>query len=98
MIVPFSQTDVKSTDTNRIRPLPIFAVFLGLCFAFVFSRLWPDFEGIAAWAMWPLGLATGMFSVTFGASLWGHQMHWDMLIAGKLLTLAGTLLFFVASL
>ena len=98
MIVPFSQTEVESQDRQRIRPLPILAIILGLCFATLFSQIWPNFQGTAAWAIWPLGLATGMFGVTLGASLLKHQMHWDMLIAGKILTLAGTILLFIASL
>ncbi len=97
MIVPFSQTEVEAQDTWRIRPLPV-AVFLGVCFAVFFAHLWPNFQGAAAWAIWPMGMATGMFGVTLGVSLLKHQMYWDLLIAGKIFALAGTILFFIASL
>jgi len=98
MIVPFSQTEFEIQETRRIRPLPVFAIILGLCFGSLFSRIWPNFHGIAFWAIWPLGLATGMFGMTLGASLIKREMHWDMLIAGKMLTLIGTVLLFIASL
>ncbi len=98
MIVPFSQTEVEVQDTQRLRPLPVLATFLGVCFAIFFTQLWPNFQGAAAWAIWPLGMATGMFGVTLGASLLKKQMYWDLLIAGKIFTLAGTVLLFIASL
>ncbi|KAA3655916.1 MAG: hypothetical protein DWQ04_32570 [Chloroflexi bacterium] len=98
MIVPFSQTDVEMQETRRIRPLPVLATILGVLFAILFTQLLPNFRGFAALAIWPLGIATGMFGVTLGASLIKHQMHWDLLLAGKMLALAGTVLFFISSL
>jgi hypothetical protein len=99
MIVPFSQTDVESeVSQSGLRPLPVIAIVIGIISAILFSQIWSDFHGAAAFALWPLGFATGLFTVTLGASIIHRQMHWDLLIAGKMLTLAGTVLFFIASL
>jgi hypothetical protein len=99
MIAQYDQTEIESTARSGwLRPLPIIAGILGLLFAYLFTQLWPQFGGFAALALWPLGFATGLFGVTLMASIIKRQMHWDLLIAGKMLTLAGTLLFFIASL
>lgn len=98
MIVPFTQTEVETENAQRKRPLPILATIIGLGFGYLFTQLLPKFQGFAALALWPLGIATGLFGVTLVASIVKRQMHWDMLIAGKLLTLVGTVLFFIASL
>ena len=99
MIAHYDQTEIESTANGGwLRPLPIVAGILGFLFAILFTQLWPHFGGFAALALWPLGFATGLFCVTLAASLIKRQMHWDLLIAGKMLTLAGTLLFFIASL
>lgn len=97
MIAPYRQFDVDIEKIYRIPVLPLVSLMVGLALGFLFSSLWPGFEGLASWALWPLGLAAGLFSVTFVSTFVSHQLNWDLLIAGKILTLMGAVMFFVAS-
>lgn len=98
MIAPYRPIDFDSNENERLSWLPLTAVLIGLGCGLLFSYLWPGFHGLAALAVWPLGLAAGLLMTVFGTAVFARQIHWDLLFVGKLLALVGTLMFFVSSL
>ncbi|MCP5099262.1 MAG: hypothetical protein GY943_27225 [Chloroflexi bacterium] len=98
MIAPFKQTSALFNLAERVSILPIIAVVTGIGFGFLFAQLWSGYAGLAALALWPLGLAMGLILTTLVASLVSQVTNWDLLIAGKVLALIGILLFFISSL
>lgn len=97
MISTYRREEVVERPFRPIS-VPAISVTVGLALGLVFSWLWPDVSGLAAWALWPLGMATGLISVTLLASVLAGRDHWDLLIVGKAFAVAGAILLFVSSL
>ncbi len=98
MNVPFTQTKVVNQIHSRIPFVYFAAVIIGLMFGYLFSTIWSAFSGLAALALWPLGIALGLVGTALITSLVARQTFWGLLIAGKLLIFIGTSLLFFASL
>ncbi len=98
MIVPFMQTKVVNKTISQIPFVYLVAVLIGLMFGYLFSTIWTAFTGLAAFALWPLGIALGLVGTTLVTSLVSRQTFWELLIVGKLLIFIGTSLLFFASL
>lgn len=97
MITSFRQEEAVKQPIRAISMTPI-AVLLGTGCGFMLSWLWPMVTGLAAWALWPLGMAIGLIGVTLFASLLVGQTHWELLIIGKLFAVLGAFLLFLSSL
>lgn len=98
MIAPFTQTKVINQTLARIPLLYFVAVLIGLIIGYLFSTIWFAFSGLAALALWLLGMALGLVGTALITSLVARQTFWELLIAGKLLVFIGTSLLFFASL
>lgn len=97
MITSFRQEEAVKRPT-RVISMPLIAILLGIGCGFMLSWLWPMATGLAAWALWSLGLAIGLIGVTLSASLLAGQTNWELLIIGKLFAVLGTFLLFFSSL
>ena len=98
MILPFTQTKVVDQTLTRTLFWHVAACLIGLAFGYLFSTIWPAFTGLAALALWPLGIALGLVSTTLLVSLVTRQTFWELLITGKVLVFIGAGMLFFASL
>ena len=98
MIIPFTQTKAGNQIRSRIPFIYLVAASIGLMFGHLFSTIWPAFTGLAALALWSLGMALGLVGTTLITSFVTRQTFWELLIVGKLLVFIGTSMLFFASL
>ena len=90
-VTPYMTID-ESVKPTVSRPVVI-AVILGLVLGMLITLAWPAFTGLAALAMWPLGLGISCLVVGLVNGRQTGSTHWGLIFGGQLLgTLALALL------
>jgi hypothetical protein len=86
MYAEFAQT--PDTTQARIAAIPtsyVVAALLGAGLGLLLSLIWPHLTGMAALALWPLGMALGALGAGLGTMIRPGETAWGLVFAGQAL-------------
>ena len=97
MIADMSRTEADAKDKLTLPLNHLMALLLGMGLGTILTLLFPHFSGLAALALWPLGLAGGLLTISLYSSHRRQETLWGFALVGQLLAVVGIALIFLAS-
>lgn len=90
---PTTMKNVKSKTV--LTPMRV-ALVLGLGLGALLTMLWPQFSGLVAWAMWPLGMAIASLGIGILSFRWSDEPLWNLVLLGQVLGVTAVAMLFIA--